>query len=148
MQSAIQTVHSYWAYLTLLVLFVAVLNAFYGFFTNKEYKLNKDLRISLYALIFSHIQFLIGLVLYFTADRFSLWSDLGMGGVMKNSIARLYLAEHPIINILAIVIITIGWSKHKKEESSKRKYGKIALFYTLGLLLVLSRIPWEAWLGF
>lgn len=145
MYSALQTLHSYWAYLTLLVLLVAAFNAAYGFFTNKDYRLNKDLRIHLFALIFSHIQFLIGLLLYFTSPRFSLWSEMGMGGIMKDSIARLFLVEHPVINLLAIVIITIGWSKHKKEEHSKRKFGKIALFYGLGLLLILSRIPWDMW---
>ena len=38
-------------------------------------------------------------------------------------------------------------SKHKKEESSNGKFKKIGIFYTLGLLLILSRIPWTNWLA-
>lgn len=144
MYEAIQTLHSYWAYFTLLALLVAALHACYGFFGRKEYVFHIHLRMYLFALIFSHLQLLIGLVLYFVSPRFGLWSEMGMG-VMKNDMARLYLVEHPLINIIAIILITIGWSQHKKEELSRRKFGKIALFYTLGLVFVLSRIPWDAW---
>ena len=51
---------------------------------------------------------------------------------------RLTSLEHPLINIIALVLITIGWSKHKKEESNNGKFKKIAVFYTLGLVLILS----------
>ena len=142
----IQTLHSYWAYLALVMLVVAVVNAIMGYFNSKPYIMGKDLRISLFALIFTHIQLLLGIVLYFTSERFSLWSELGPGGVMSNPLARLLLVEHPFTNILAIILITIGWSKHKKVENAKGKFGKIAFFYTLGLILILSRIPWDQWL--
>ena len=68
---------------------------------------------------------------------------LGMGGL--NSEARLLALEHPAINIVAIVLITIGWSRHKKQTTDAGKFKSIALFYTLGLLLILSRIPWNSW---
>ncbi|UGU17744.1 hypothetical protein LS482_07660 [Sinomicrobium kalidii] len=142
----IQTLHSYWAYLTLLMLIIAVVNAITGYFSSKPFIMGKDLRISLFALIFTHIQLLLGIILYFVSERFSLWSELGAGGVMKNDLARLLLVEHPFTNILAIILITIGWSKHKKVDSAKGKFGKIAFFYTLGLILLLSRIPWGQWM--
>ncbi|NER14463.1 hypothetical protein GWK08_13500 [Leptobacterium flavescens] len=144
MYETVRVLHSYWAYLALLILLFASINAVLGFSGNRDFK-NKDLRISLFGLIFSHIQLLIGLVLYFVSARFAMWSEIGMGGIMKDSVSRLYLVEHPIVNILAIVLITIGWSKHKKQETSKKKFGKIGLFYTLGLILILSRIPWDVW---
>lgn len=144
MYETVQVLHSYWAYLVVLILLIASVNAIIGFTGNKDFA-NKDLRISLFGLIFSHIQLLIGLVLYFVSPRFALWSELGMGGIMKDGISRLYLVEHPMINILAIILITIGWSKHKKQETSKRKFGKIAIFYSLGFLLILTRIPWNSW---
>ncbi len=144
MYNTILTLHSYWAYLTILILALAVINALIGYTGNKEYKFHKDLRINLFALIFSHIQLLLGLVLYFVSPRFAQWSEIG-GEVMSNSLLRQLLVEHPFTNILAIILITIGWSKHKKIEASKKKFGKIALFYGLGLLLILSRIPYELW---
>lgn len=146
MYNTVKIMHSYWAYLVLIVLLLAVLNALYKTFLGKEYEA-KDFRISLFTLIISHIQLLMGVLLYFVSPRLDLFSELGMGGVMKDAMSRLYLVEHPIINILAVVLITIGYSKHKKKLTSHSKLKMIAIFYTIALVLFLSRIPWSAWLN-
>ena len=145
MYNTVKMLHSYWAYLVLLVLILAVLNALYKTFSGKEYEA-KDFRISLFSLITAHIQLLIGLILYFVSPRFELWSELG-AKVMSNSVARLYLVEHPFVNIIAVALITIGYSKHKKKLTSNSKLKTIAIFYSLALILLLSRIPWSTWLG-
>jgi hypothetical protein len=92
------------------------------------------------------VQLVVGLLLYIVSDKFEQWSLLGMK-IMKNSELRQLLVEHPITNIIAIVLITIGWSKHKREESNNGKFKKIALFYLLGLVLLLAMIPYKQWLG-
>ena len=69
------------------------------------------------------------------------------GEVMKDAVNRLYLVEHPLINIIAVVLITIGYSKHKKKLTSTPKFKVIAIFYTFALILFLSRIPWNTWLN-
>ncbi len=145
MYSLLKNVHSYWAYFLLLVLILAILNAIAGKIKGKDFE-SRDLRLSLFGLIFSHIQLLIGLILYFVSPWFKQWSNLGMGGVMKDSQTRLFLVEHPFTNILAIVLITMGWSLHKRQSDPGKKFLRIAVFYGLGLLLLLSRIPWESWL--
>ena len=68
-----------------------------------------------------------------------------MGAVMGDSTMRLYLVEHPVTNILAVVLITIGWSMHKRQAESGKRFLRIGLFYLLGLVLLLSRIPWSEW---
>lgn len=135
----IQKFHSGWAYLALLLLVVAVVNAIIGINPNKEFT-PKDRKISLFGLIATHIQLVIGLILYFV-------SPLGLAafGQMSDKALRLTSLEHPLTNVIAIVLITIGWSKHKKAVESKAKFKAIALFYGLGLLLILSRIPWSLW---
>tara|TARA_R100001369_G_scaffold29172_1_gene52329 strand:- start:11971 stop:12408 length:438 start_codon:yes stop_codon:yes gene_type:complete len=144
MYETIQFIHSYWAYLVLIVLVIASINSIVGYASNKEYGAT-NFRIALFTLIVSHLQLLIGFVLYFTTPYFKMWSEVGMGGVMKDSVLRLYNVEHPIVMILAIVLITMGYSKHKKKLTSKPKFKILAIFYTLALILVLSRIPWSAW---
>ena len=146
MYNTVQTLHSYWAYLVLVILLLATLNALYKTFADKEYEA-KDFRISLFTLIVSHIQLLIGLVLYFVSPRLSLFSESGMGEIMKDSVNRLYLVEHPLINIIAVALITIGYSKHKKKLTSPSKLKIIAIFYTIALVLFLSRIPWSTWMS-
>ncbi|MCZ8198287.1 MAG: hypothetical protein O9267_11845 [Flavobacterium sp.] len=139
MYTFIQKFHSGWAYLVLLLLVVAVVNSFLGLSSKKDFTA-KDRKIALFALIFTHVQLVIGFILYFV-------SPLGKDslGQMKDAALRLTSLEHPLINIIAIVLITIGWSSHKKQESSNGKFKKIAIFYGLGLLLILSRIPWSLW---
>jgi len=98
--------------------------------------------IALFALIFSHIQLVLGLALWFTSPLVKEAMNQ-----MSNSAMRLTAVEHPLINIIAIALITVGWSKHKKEASSNEKFKKIAFLYIAGLVLILSRIPWTNWLG-
>ncbi len=144
MYETIQTIHSYIAYVALLVLILAVLNALIGLFSNKMFTPEKDFRFSLFALILSHIMLLIGLILFFVSPSgLNAIQELGMGGL--NSASRLLAVEHPFINIIAIVLITIGWSRHKKVLEGKKKFKNIAIFYGLGLLLILSRIPYGQW---
>ena len=125
------------------MLVVAVGNALLGKFMNKSFTI-KDLRISLFALIVTHIQLLVGLILYFVSPRFSAWQE-GVGAVMEDASMRLYLVEHPVTNILAVVLITMGWSMHKRQAKSSKKFLRIGLFYLLGAFLLLSRIPWSEW---
>ncbi|VXB28634.1 conserved membrane hypothetical protein [Flavobacterium sp. 9AF] len=141
MYSALQSAHSIFAYIVLALLFFASINAIMGVVSKKLFS-DKDLRISLFALILSHMQLLLGLILYFVSQK-----GFAMLGEMKDAGMRLTSLEHPLINIIALVLITIGWSKHKKEESNNGKFKKIAIFYTIGLLLILSRIPWSNWLN-
>ena len=132
-------IHSYWAYLVLAILIFAVFNALTGL--NKKRKFtDKDLRIGLFALIVSHIQLLIGLGWYFMSPWYKSMKAVGI-----DASNRLLAVEHPIIMILAIILITIGWSKHKKKTEDAAKFKTFTIFYGLALLLILSRIPWNNW---
>lgn len=139
-------IHSYWAYLVLLILVVAVINAISGRMSKRNFT-DRDLRISLFALILTHIQLLIGLIWYFMSPWFTSMKEAGMADTMSNAALRLQAVEHPLTMLVAIVLITIGWSRHKKQASDAGKFKSIALFYSLGLLLILSRIPWSNWLN-
>ena len=144
MSDFIQKFHSGWAYLALLVLVVAVVNSLIGMFSKKEFT-SKDRKIALFALIAIHMQLLVGIILYFISPNgLQMIKAVGMGGLTTAS--RLLALEHPLINIIAIVLITIGWSKHKKLVTSESKYKTFSIFYGLGLVLILSRIPWNLWL--
>ncbi len=142
----IKTVHSYWAYLAVLLLVIAFVNALIGLTKNKEFS-DKDLRISLFTLIVIHIQLILGFIVYYVSPYYESMREIGMGATMKDAVIRLYTVEHPLMMILAIVLITIGFSKHKKQTTDKGKFKTISIFYGLGLLFVLSRIPWSHWFG-
>lgn len=137
--------HSGIAYVALITLAIAVINSLIGISAKNEFK-PKDRRIALFALIATHIQFVFGLILYFVSPNGMAALKSGMKTVMGNAALRKLAVEHPLTNIIAIALITIGWSLHKKADESK-KFRKIAIFYSIGLLLLLLMIPWGTWIG-
>jgi len=146
MYRAIYYLHSYWAYMVILVVFLATINTLIGVFSKKPYGA-KDFRISLFALICTHLQLLIGLILFFVSPKIVWFSEnVDMGLIMKNSTMRMYNVEHPLLMIIAIALITIGYSKHKKKLSSAPKFKTLAIFYTLAFAAILAMIPWSIWI--
>ena len=136
-------IHSYWAYLVLALLIFAVINAVIGLTQKKQFT-DKDLRIGLFTLIVSHIQLLIGLGWYFMSPWYQALKD-DAATVMGDKALRLLAVEHPTMMILALVFITIGWSKHKKKTTDAAKFKTFVIFYGLGLVFILSKIPWTNW---
>jgi len=136
-----QHLHSYLAYLLLGALLFSLLYSVYTFVTKKPFT-NRVRKVALVGFIASHLQLLVGLVLY-------VLSPVGLSGfsgdVMSDPIARLYALEHPITMIVAIVLISVGYIKAKKPGDDARRFKTVILYYTLGLILILIRIPWQAW---
>lgn len=139
----VKFLHSYWAYVVLLVVTLATINSIVGVSTKKEFGA-KDFRIALFALIVMHIQLLIGLVLFVIVNNFG---EVEMGEIMKNSVLRLKNVEHPLLMLVAIALLTIGYSKHKNKRTSSAKFKTLTVTYTLALIAVLAMIPWGVWLG-
>lgn len=141
MLTGFQHLHSYFAYLVLAVLVYVIVHAAMNISGNKPFT-EKSRKLSLIGLIAAHLQLLFGLILY-------LISPVGLsnfsGEAMGDSMSRLYMLEHPLTMIIAIVLITIGYSKAKRPGDDARRYKKILIFYGLGLALILLRIPWSEW---
>ena len=95
MYSVLQMIHSYWAYLVVAMAVIASFNALIKFFGGKEFQA-VDFRIALFTLIVTHIQILIGIILYFVSPfGFKNISANGMGGL--DSFGRLLAVEHPFV---------------------------------------------------
>ena len=145
MYSTIKSIHSVWAYAAFILLIIAIVVAIFGLVGKKQFS-RTHYKFGLYAFIASHIQLLLGLILLFVGPYWkALTNDMGM--VMKNAELRLLAVEHPFTNIIAIALITIGWSRHKKATTDGGKFKSFAIFYGIGLVLLLSRIPWGQWHG-
>jgi hypothetical protein len=144
MYTGLQHLHSGLAYLALLSLILVIFYALFGSLSGREFT-EKDRKIAMIAFIICHTQLLIGLILYFVSPLgFALLTG---GGAMSDSAARLTALEHPLINIVAIVLISVGYIRAKKLQASRTKFRSIYMLYAVGFVLILSRIPWSAWLG-
>jgi uncharacterized membrane protein YozB (DUF420 family) len=133
MYSFLVHAHSGLRWITLILLLVAIFNAL----TSKEKYLKKDKMINLFTMIVLHIQLLIGLVLYFISPKV-----IFVEGWMKVAQSRFYGMEHFVMMLVAIILVTIGRKKAEKLEVPAEKHRKIAVWYLLGLILILAAIPW------
>lgn len=130
--------HSGFRWLVLLFLVVAIVNALRNWngarpFSDTERKMN------LFALIFTHLQFLIGLVLYFISSKV-----VFSGESMKIAMNRFFLVEHPFMMLIGIALITVGYSRAKRAENPASASRRIFWFYLIGLVLILAGIPWPS----
>ncbi len=127
-----------WVFLALVLgaIFRAFTNMSSGKFTPLDDKL------SLFSLISAHIQLLLGLGLYFISPAVKLAMMDGMGAAMKDSVSRFWAVEHIFGMIIGIALITIGRIAAKKAIEDKVKFKKIAVYFTIGLLIILATIPW------
>jgi len=135
--------HSSWALTTLIMIFLAIGSSIVGLKSNKDLVIMHR-KFSLYALISVHIQILLGVISY-TKSHFTVSAMSNFGAAMKDSILRLFAVEHPLMMLIGAALITIGYIKSKKAVEDKVKYKKVLVFYSIGLLLFLSRIPWTQW---
>ncbi|HET8865065.1 MAG TPA: cytochrome B [Gracilimonas sp.] len=128
--------HSGLRWIVLVLIVWALFKAISGWSGQKEYQ-KSDRLSALLALIFTHIQLLIGLVLYFISPKVSFES-----GVMESSVLRFYTVEHIAMMIIAIALITIGFSTAKRMDTSLEKHKRVAITYGIGLLIMIASIPW------
>ena len=144
MYIGLKHLHSFLPYLLLTVLLFAFVKSVIAYRGNHPHT-EGHRKNGLILLILAHTQFLIGGILYFVSPMST--SGLNdLGAAMKDSTLRLYTLEHPLMMILAIVLITMAYSKSKKDISNQLKHKVKSIYYGVALLLILSRIPWSAWL--
>jgi uncharacterized membrane protein len=128
MQTGFKYLHILLPYLLLLLPLLAIVVSLVK--EKNETVSGKPSKLVLFSLIFSHIQLVVGLVLL-------VMNIMSSSNIMKTPELRKKLVEHPAMMILAVVFITIGYSKAKRATNGRDRAKKIAIFYGLGLLITL-----------
>jgi hypothetical protein len=127
--------HSGLRWVALILLIAAIFNALSakrtGEYTAKHKKLN------LFAMVFLHVQILIGFAMYFQSPKVQFTS-----GWMKEAMYRFYGMEHLLLMLIAVVLVTIGRKKAEKALAPIVKHKKIIVFYSIALILIMAAIPW------
>lgn len=94
-------------------------------------------------LISAHITLVLGLYQYFTGGvGFARIKDLGMSAVMQNGEYRFWAIEHITGNIIAIILITLGYTTIKKGMGDATKRRKAGYLFLAALIIILMTIPW------
>jgi len=126
--------HSGLRWLALLLLLVSVGVAISKWQGRSGYT-DGNRKLYLFTLISVHLQLVIGLLLYFISPKV----DFSM---MSEKLYRFYSVEHITGMLIAIVLVTIGYSRSKRATDNVTKQRLIGIFYGLGLLLIIAFIPW------
>ncbi len=122
--------HNLLRWIILILLLVAIYQAF-----TKKPGLSKS---SLWLMIAAHITLLIGIYQWFTGHLgLKRIQEMGMSEVMGASAARFFAIEHPVGMLIAIILITVGRGKAKKQS-----YTAASWIYIIALLILLVTIPW------
>ena len=117
----IKNFHFFSAFFLVLFLIFAIGFNGYSWLRKKPFTANNKV-FALFALASMHIQVLIGFILYF-------FSPLGYSNVssaaMKDSHSRFYMLEHPLVMIIALLLVTIAYVKAMRLTNDNAKYKKI-----------------------
>jgi hypothetical protein len=133
--------HSWLRWVLLLLAVFVIIRAFYGWMGNKDFT-GADNKSTLFLVALFHLQLVIGLVLYFFLSPITTGALQDFGMAMKYGALRYWAVEHIFIMLLSIVIAQIGRIQIKQAHADRAKFRNSAIYFTLALVLILSRIPW------
>jgi hypothetical protein len=91
-------------------------------------------RVTVY---FAHLQLLAGIVLFTVSPRVIFSPES-----MRSPILRYFLVEHTSAMLLAVILITVGYARMKKQTPDSRSVRTLLWFYIVSLVIILFMIPW------
>jgi hypothetical protein len=140
MYASLLVFHSLLRWLVLGSLLFAIFRAFRGWYGNHPFKLLDDRARHITATI-AHLQLILGIWLYSISPITAYFLENFKEAVHERNI-RFFGMEHSIMMLLAITLLTIGSMQVKREAANQRKFKKMAICYTIALLMILSSVPW------
>ena len=126
--------HSLLRFAVLLLLIVVIVISLIGWLGKKPYTATNN-KLSLFLLIATHLQFLLGLFLYFVSPYVQFNSS-----TMKDATTRYWTVEHVSMMIIAVVLITVARSTAKKMTVDESKHKRLFIFNSIALLIILAAI--------
>lgn len=135
--TGLSDLHSAIRYAIIILLAGSLFTAYRGLINKKTYT-EGIRRWYLSTRVLLNIQMLIGLTLYLFKGYYHTWTNLSN----LSGMVGFFAIGHIIGMIIGISLINIGYQKAVKAEMDYTKYKRIAVFYTIGFLLILLMIPW------
>jgi len=135
------TIHSLFRWLVLLSIIYATYNSYKGWFSEKIYT-KVDNRVRHWTATIAHIQLTIGIWLYFISPIVDYFLNHTSDAMHQREI-RFFGLEHSSMMLTAIIAITLGSSIAKRKPTDKQKFKTMAIWFTIGLVIILVNIPWS-----
>jgi hypothetical protein len=124
--------HSTFRYLVLIMLLLVIGKSLIGLVAKRPFQ-KIDNTLSLILLIVTHIQLLVGLILYFVSKKV----QFGEGAMTDY---RYFTVEHAFGMILAVVLITVGRVTSKKMTDDSAKFKRLSYLNILALIVIIGTL--------
>ncbi|WP_247236123.1 hypothetical protein [Telluribacter sp. SYSU D00476] len=141
MYSILLALHSSIRWLVLASLLFAIVHAYRGWLSKREFR-GFDNSVRHWTATIAHIQLTLGLVLYFISPIVDYFLHNFWNAIHQREI-RFFGMEHSSMMITAVVVITIGSAKAKRRPTDAEKFRTMAIWFAIGLFIVLTSIPWS-----
>ena len=126
--------HSLLRYFILIALVVVIVKAVIGLMQKQPYS-KWDNKFSLYLFIFTHMQLLAGLILYFVSPFVKFGST-----TMGDKVTRYWTVEHIFAMLIAVVLITLARTTSKRMSNDAAKHKRMAIFNFVALVVIVAMI--------
>ncbi len=143
MYAIIKDIHNIVRWIVLLTGLWAVARAWWGLFVRRDWNM-WDRRAGVFFSISLDMQLLLGVILYILSPLIQL-AFQDFGGALKASGLRFFALEHVIYAVLAVAIVHLGSRSTRKAPTTRTRFARAAILFTLALALLLMGIPWP-WL--
>ena len=140
MYSIVLALHSWVRWFVLASLFFAIFRAYKGWLSKNTFS-RSDNSLRHWTATIAHIQLVLGLWLYFISPVIDYFLHHYKDAVHQRAI-RFFGMEHSVMMLTAIVVITIGSAKAKRTQTDTGKFKKMAIWFTVALVIILISIPW------
>lgn len=140
MYSILLASHSLFRWLVVAGLLFAVILAFSGWRGNKTFSVF-DNRVRHWTATLVHIQFVIGVTLYFISPVVEYFWRYYKDTVHQREL-RFFSMEHSTTMLLVVVLVTLGSAKAKRKGTGRLKFKTMFVWYLIALLFILVMIPW------
>lgn len=141
MNNFLLILHSWIRWAILIAAVWTIIRAIRGLAGAKPYTV-ADNKSNLFFMISMDLQFLVGIIIYFTGGWAKNWSGGQIKEVMGNSALRFFTVEHIVMMVVAWIIVHIGRSVVKKGKTDREKHSKSLIYFGVALILILLAIPW------
>ncbi len=100
---------------------------------------HSNIRLAALATCFG--QFFLGLWLYSGSPITEMfWAQPKQA--IADKVLRYWSVEHVATIALALAVISFGYYKSHQTKSERKKFSHMAIFYGIGLLIIIAAIPW------
>jgi len=132
--------HSLTRWFVLLTLVISLFYSFKGWYNHEPFKKN-DNHLRFITVSFAHTQLVLGLWLYFTSPLVRYFLENFKESIHVTQL-RFFGMEHITMMLLAVMCITMGSSISRRKKNDREKFKAIALWYSIGFILIFTSIPW------